>query len=100
MRKQPLDFRREEVYYVTQRWLAAESCALVGVGSVGKSNLLQHLSDVDVHQKYLNKEPAGFKSINIDPNMLGPIDENDIQQACLGGLRAVNAQTVYVLLPL
>ena len=47
MRKQPLEFRKEEVSYVMKRWQAAESCALIGVGSVGKTNLLQHLIDPD-----------------------------------------------------
>lgn len=81
MRKQPIDFRKEEVTYVTQRWLATESSSLVGVGSIGKSNLLQHLSDPDVHQHYLQKDISSFKAINIDPNMLGPIDTTSSNEA-------------------
>ena len=44
MRKQAADFRKEEVSYVMKRWQGAESCSLVGVGSVGKSNLIHHLT--------------------------------------------------------
>lgn len=78
MRKQPLEFRKEDVSYVMKRWQAAESCTLVGVGSVGKSNLLQHLSDPDVQQFYLGAEKAShFKAIIIDPNMLGPLPAPD-----------------------
>lgn len=86
MRKHPVHFRREEVKYVTQRWLASESCSLVGVGSVGKSNLLHHLSDPDVHEHYMGARAQTIKAINIDPNLLGPIDESDsVQFRCWAG---------------
>lgn len=80
-RKRPIEFRKEEVAYVMQRWQAADSCSLVGVGSVGKSNLLQHLADPEVQAHYLGKNSTQFKAIVIDPNMLGPLPsatrEND-----------------------
>ena len=77
-RKQPLDFRATEVAYVMQRWQAAESASLVGIGSVGKSNLIQHLSDLDVQRHYLGDTSASqFKAILIDPNMLGPLPASD-----------------------
>jgi len=81
-RKQPLNFRKEEVKYVMQRWRASESCSLIGVGSVGKSNLLQHLANPDVHAEFLSNvvQPGYFKTILIDPNLLTPLphDEADI----------------------
>jgi hypothetical protein len=74
-RTQPMEFRQQEVGYVMERWRAAESCSLVGVGSVGKSNLLQHLSDPNVQSFYMNDVANGkmFKTIIIDPSMLGPL---------------------------
>jgi hypothetical protein len=79
MRKQPLDFRKEEVSYVMKRWQAGESCTLVGVGSVGKSNLLQHLSDPEVQRQYLGAEKAALiKPIIIDPNLLAPLSVNEM----------------------
>ncbi|GAB4518894.1 MAG: hypothetical protein OHK0046_27130 [Anaerolineae bacterium] len=74
-RRHPLDFRRDEVAYVMQRWKAADSCALVGVGSVGKSNLLQHLANSEVQRTYIPNisNEHEFKAIIIDPNMLGPL---------------------------
>ncbi len=85
-RQQPLDFRKEEVGYVMQRWRAADSCSLIGVGSVGKSNLLQHLASPEVQQHYLevNAEHE-FKAIIIDPNMLGPLPEDSHQIRCWAG---------------
>ncbi|MDX1993918.1 MAG: hypothetical protein SF029_16140 [bacterium] len=86
-RKQPLDFRKEEVAYVMQRWRAAESCALIGVGSVGKSNLLQHLANLEVQKAYMNITGSNeFKAIIIDPNLLGPISPDDSDQVkCWAG---------------
>jgi len=74
-RNQPMEFRQQEVGYVMERWRASESCSLVGVGSVGKSNLLQHLSNETVQSFYMKDVAGGkpFKAIIIDPSMLGPI---------------------------
>ena len=73
-RKRELNYRKEEVTYVMQRWRASDSCSLIGVGSVGKSNLLQHLADPEVQEAYMNITKSGqFKAIIIDPNLLGPL---------------------------
>lgn len=87
-RQQPIDFRKDEVSYVMQRWRAGESCSLIGVGSVGKSNLLRHLSDFDVQKTYMNiTRSADFKAILIDPNLLGALPQgpNSEQFRCWAG---------------
>jgi len=58
-----------------ERWRASESCSLIGVGSVGKSNLLQHLADESVQSFYMKDVANGkpFKAIIIDPSLLGPL---------------------------
>lgn len=76
-RKYPLDFRAKETDFVMRCWKAANSCSLVGVGSVGKSNLLQHLADTDVHRHYLDQtRDASILAIIIDPSMIGPLPES------------------------
>lgn len=89
LRSQPNDFRREEVAYIMQRWRAGDSCSLVGVGSVGKSNLLQHLSNPDTIKYYLGIDnPDMFRAIIIDPNLLAALPEggdNMQQLQCWGG---------------
>jgi hypothetical protein len=73
-RRQSLTFRQEEVGRVMERWRAADSCSLIGVGSVGKSNLLQHLADPKVQAEYMDIVKVNrFKAIIIDPSMLGPL---------------------------
>ncbi|MEQ8677970.1 MAG: hypothetical protein RLP44_03260 [Aggregatilineales bacterium] len=85
-RQKPLEFRRDEVTYIMQRWMASESCSLVGIGSVGKSNLLRHLADSKVQESYLKISNANeFRTIIIDPNLFGPLprlDSNEAEQFC------------------
>lgn len=74
-REQPLDFREDEVRYIMDRWRGPTSISIVGIGAVGKSNLIQHLSEVRVQQEYMDKDTTAdnFRAILIDPNMLGPL---------------------------
>lgn len=89
MRKQIIDFRKEDVTYIMRRWSGAESVSLIGVGSIGKSNLIHHLSDRDVQQHYLKLDhPDRFRAVVIDPNMLGPLpgrSDSDEQFRCWAG---------------
>jgi hypothetical protein len=77
VRRQSMTFRQEEVGRIMERWRASESCSLIGVGSVGKSNLLQHLSDPKVQADYIDlTNIKQFKAIIIDPSLLGPLPNN------------------------
>lgn len=69
----PLSYRQREVGAVMQAWRSSASCALVGVGSVGKTNLIQHLAAGNVQAHYLGDttDAAHFKAIWIDPFLLG-----------------------------
>jgi len=92
MRKQHLRFRLEEVKYITRRWKSSEHISLVGVGSVGKSNLLHHLTDKDVHTEYLKESAEQFGTIMIAPYFLGPLptDGNNVDQyKCWAGLELI-----------
>jgi hypothetical protein len=79
-RQYDIDFRKEEVEYIMRHIAGSTSHSLVGIGSVGKSNLLQHISDPNVHEAYLGaNEAQRLKTIIIDANMLGPLppDKDD-----------------------
>ena len=86
-RQYELDFRIEEVETIMKHVAGATSCSLVGIGSVGKSNLIAHLSDPRVHDYYLGADAArGVKFITIDSNMLGPLPaEPNIPHGCWAG---------------
>lgn len=102
-RSQPLTFRQEEVGYVMERWRAVESCSLVGVGSVGKSNLLQHLADPEIQTYYMKDVIKGkmFRAIIIDPNMLGPLPTgaDDEQFRCWAGYELMMHRLFLALYP-
>lgn len=90
-RKQDMNFRQEEVGRIMERWRAGDSCSLVGVGSVGKSNLLQHLENRDVQEFYIRdvSDSRPFRAIIIDPALLGPLPstnaENNEAMRCWAG---------------
>jgi len=72
-----LTYRQDEIKWTLNRLNAGNSCALVGVGSVGKSNLVRHLMRPEVHKTYLGKDADQLHLILIDPNnmldMLPPV---------------------------
>ncbi|MEP7290555.1 MAG: hypothetical protein ABI835_02175, partial [Chloroflexota bacterium] len=86
-RQYELDFRKEEVETIMKQIAGATSCSLVGIGSVGKSNLLAHLTDAKVHAHYLGEDAAQkLKTITIDANMLGPLPpDKDDPMRCWAG---------------
>ena len=52
----PVGFRAETLEPVTRLLRSGESCAVVGVGSSGKSNVARHLVRADVRQEYFGAE--------------------------------------------
>ncbi len=92
MRKQHEKFRIEEVKYITERWVASEAISMIGVGSIGKSNLLQHLTQTESYRKIFGLEENPYFAIIIDPFMLGPLpsaNENSTQFICWAGLELI-----------
>jgi hypothetical protein len=73
IRKYSLDFRKDEVDYIMHAWSASISCSLVGCGSVGKSNLLQHIVDPNVQAHFIGDASLHIKPIVVDANMLGAL---------------------------
>ncbi len=72
----PIDFRQQDVGRIMDRWRAVESCSLVGVGSVGKSNLLQHLANPQVQGAYMKEAKVKqFKAILVDPSLMAPLPQ-------------------------
>jgi GTPase SAR1 family protein len=64
-----LKYRENDIRWTLNTLNKGNSCALVGVGSVGKSNLIRHLLTEDVRKQYLNPVDAqALQLIYIDPN--------------------------------
>lgn len=101
MRRQRLQFRNDEVRYLLKRWNAGESCAIVGVGSIGKSNLLQHLLTPEVQQHHLGASAKTLLIINIDPALLAPLPKDvDLQMRCWAGYELMLHRLYLALYPL
>lgn len=64
-----LNFREREINYLLNRLQAGDCCSVVGVGSVGKSNLLRHLLRDEVHSFHLGPEEGDrIHMVLVDPN--------------------------------
>ncbi len=69
-----LNYREAEIRWTFSKLNAGNSCALVGVGSVGKSNLIRHLLRDDVRKFHLGADADALRLVYIDPNnMLEPL---------------------------
>lgn len=66
----PLTFRAEVVTPLLHYLAAGDSCAVVGIGSVGKSNLLRFLLREAVQRHYLNEAWASYLFIYVDINKI------------------------------
>jgi len=64
----PINFRESEVRKIFDLILAGESCSIVGLGSVGKSNLLRFLQQENGQQMYLGSKDKKFLFVYIDGN--------------------------------
>jgi hypothetical protein len=54
----PVEYRADVIAQLFDLLRAGESCALVGVGSSGKSNIARHMERADVRQHYLGEDAA------------------------------------------
>jgi hypothetical protein len=66
----PTTFRQRTIGRVIQCVENGECCAVVGVGSVGKSNVLRHLTREDVLAHHLKDKAQKFLFVNVDGNAM------------------------------
>jgi len=66
----PLSFRASEVDRIFSTIQSGDSCLMVGIGSVGKSNLLRFLQQEDVRRAKLGPEWDKYLLIYVDANKL------------------------------
>jgi DNA-binding winged helix-turn-helix (wHTH) protein len=66
----PPTFRQEVVQSILSCVAAGESCAVVGIGSVGKSNLLRFLQREDVRRAYLGDGWDTWLFVYVDANKM------------------------------
>jgi hypothetical protein len=69
----PLSFREDEARFILECVNAGESCSLVGMVSVGKSNLVRFLQRADVLHHYLGACADSQLIVVVDGNSLPPL---------------------------
>jgi DNA-binding winged helix-turn-helix (wHTH) protein len=62
----PVTFHKTKVSQVMAALTAGDSCAIVGIGSVGKSRFLRFLQREDVRQNYLAEETPHYLFVYVD----------------------------------
>ncbi len=74
-------FRRRDADWVFNKIKAGQSCSLVGMGSVGKSNLMQALTTRFVKFRCLQAQAPTTLTVLIDPHKMIHLEQNAIEQA-------------------
>jgi hypothetical protein len=77
-------FQQHDVGYVYSLIRSGESCSLVGIGSVGKSNLMAFMTRDDVRKRYLGDLAPYTLMVLLDPHKLINLHGQALEQA--GGL--------------
>lgn len=85
----PLTFRSELIELIATSVAAGESCALVGVGSSGKSNVVRFLRDrADAREHYFGAAARRLLWLLVDCNALDAYDEPSLFRAMLEAMQA------------
>jgi hypothetical protein len=74
-RSYPLSFRQVEVARVMQVLRAGDSCSLIGVSGMGKSNLFRFLCHPSVGEHFLEQEWVNFLILQVDIHALAEVNE-------------------------
>lgn len=83
----PLTFRQEIIQPLTDSIRAGDSCALVGVGSSGKSNIARFMRDrQDARQRYFTDITDRVLWLMVDCNALDNYEETSLYAAMIDSL--------------
>ncbi len=78
----PSNYQERDAEYVYRFLYAGESCSLVGIGSVGKSNLLHFLiSDDQAKEKHLREQAPYIIMVLLDPHKIVHLQKQALAQA-------------------
>lgn len=69
----PLSYRNAEIEEIARRLRAGDSCSVVGVSGMAKSNLFRHLVQPEVHHHYMGDDWRNYLPIAVDCHGLGKI---------------------------
>ncbi|PWH11862.1 MAG: hypothetical protein DDG60_16105 [Anaerolineae bacterium] len=87
-----ITYRQEVLKPLFECIKSADSCYLIGAGSMGKTRLLDHLVRTDVQQHYLGERAAHTLIIRLDMNRLSDFSEWEFYELMLFNIVQVSGQ--------
>lgn len=84
----PLTYRQAEASMIARYVRAGDSCSVVGVSGMGKSNLFRHLRHAHTRQHYFGDNWQKYLFLNADSHALGELSERAVYDLLLGCLTA------------
>lgn len=84
----PLSYRARETEAIIGLLRAGESCSIIGISGMAKSNLFRHLLDPSARKHYLGNSWQDYLFVAADANALGEISERDAYDLLLEGIIA------------
>ena len=77
----PDHHQQEDVGYVFDVLKAGESCSLVGIGSIGKSNLLRYIARDHIKKQYLGRDAPFYITVFLDPHQIIHLENDALAMA-------------------
>lgn len=82
-KEHPVEYRREVLKPLFDCIIGAESCYLIGAGSMGKTRILDHMIRSDVQNDYLKERAAQTLICRVDMNRLSDYSEWEFYELML-----------------
>lgn len=80
----PFDYRQVEVERFTRCLRAGDSCSIVGVSGMAKSNLFRYLLNTAVRREYLGNEWWNYLFLAVDTHAMGEVSDRAMYDLLLG----------------
>lgn len=85
----PLTYRQAEISkFIAPCLRAGDSCSVVGVSGMAKSNMFRHLLEPEVRRRFLGEDWGDYLFVGADVNALGRISEDALYEHLTRGLLA------------
>lgn len=88
----PLTYRQAEVKAIARCMRVGDSCSVVGISGMAKSNLFRHLLQRQAREQYLGEAWQKYFFVAADSNALGQITEQAIYDLLMDRLNSESGQ--------
>src|SRR5262245_8650122 len=82
----PLTYRQSLMMQIARCLRAGDSCSVIGVSGMAKSNLFRHLLTPDARQRFLGAAWRSYLFLAVDSHSLSEVSEQATYESLLGRL--------------